>query len=219
MRPIAIVLLLAGLAQAQPQPQEDGLPPVPTVQTPPSGQKQHGFAMEIHMGTQLVALTGVGSLGLLGGGVFAGYKLNRFIFGIGFDLARVANSQSQPGADTSNATTAFFFAPGVRVAIVRSHDQRVDFFGQFDLGLGTSVDEQSPAPMGPQPDVLRFRLYYNLAPGVRFWAHPQFAIAALGGLHGDFAYTKTTDPGTNISASQQTTVTAIFAALQLMGVF
>jgi hypothetical protein len=222
MRPIAILLLSSSLqlAQAQsPPPPQDGLPPVPTVSAPPSGQKPRGFALEIHLGTQLAALAGAGNIGLIQGGFFAGYKLDRFIFGVGFDLARVASSMSVPGADTSQAATAFYFAPGIRATIVRSHDQRVDFFGQFDLGLGTSIDEQSPSPTGPQPNELRFRLYYNVAPGVRFWAHPQFSIGALAGVHGDFVYTKITQPNTNVSTSQQTTVTAIFAALQLMGVF
>lgn len=214
MRSIAIVLLLAGAAQAQDEPQ-----PIQTAPARPTGQKVSGFALEMRLGTELVALTGVGNVGLLSGGIFAGYKLDRFIFGLGFDIARAASGMSMPGADTSMATTVFFLTPGIRVAIVRSHDQRVDLFGQFDLGLGTSINEQSPAPMGPQPDVVNFRLYYNIGPGVRFWAHPQFAIGAVAGVHGDFAYTKTTDPGSNVSVSQSSTVTAIFASLQLMGVF
>src|SRR5262245_29574319 len=140
MRPIAIGLLLAGLAQAQ-----EGLPPAPSYTPPPqpAGQKRSGFALEVHMGTQLVSLGGIGggapaAIGLFGGGFFAGYKIDRIIFGLGFDLARVASSMSVPGADTSQAQTAFFFTPGIRVAILRSHDQRVEMTGQFDLGLGTT---------------------------------------------------------------------------------
>jgi hypothetical protein len=220
MRPIAIAMMLAGLAQAQ-----EGLPPTPTyAPPPPAGQKRTGFALETHIGTQLVAVGGLGAgapttIGLFSGGFFAGYKVDRFIFGLGFDLARVASSMSVPGADTSQAQTAFFFTPGIRVAILRSHDQRVEMTGQFDLGLGTTTEEQSPSPMGPQNSEVRFRLYYNLGPGVRFWVHPQFAIGAVTGVHGDFAYTKVTPPGSNTSTSTQSTVTSIFAALQLMGVF
>jgi hypothetical protein len=213
MRPIAIVCLWAGTVLAQ-EP----------MSTPPSGQKRNGFALEMHLGTQLVSLGGIGggpptALGLVSGGFFAGYKIDRFIFGLGFDLARVANSMSAPGADTSNASTAFFFTPGLRVAILRSSDQRVEMTGQFDLGLGTTTTEQSPSPTGPQPDETRFRLYYNLGPGIRFWVHPQFSIGALTGVHGDFAYTKTTPPMTNVSTSTSSTVTSIFAAIQLLGVF
>jgi hypothetical protein len=223
MRPIVIVMLLAAAAGA-----EEYIPPppaaaaTPTMTPPATGQKKNGFALELRVGTQLAIVPAAGGgavVGAFGGGIFAGYKLDRVIFGIGFDIARVASSMSMPGMDTSQATTAFFFAPGIRVAIVRSQDQRVELFGQFDLGLGTRVNEQSPAAMGPQPDETRFNLYYNIGPGVRFWVHPQFAVGAVGGVHGDFSYFKQTDPQTNISQSQSTTVTSIFAALQLTGVF
>jgi hypothetical protein len=215
MRSIAIVLLLAGGVLAQ-EPAPMG--------TPPSGQKRNGFTLETHVGTQLVTVGAIGggaptAIGLFGGGFFAGYKIDRIMVGLGFDLARVATGMSIPGADTSNASTAFFITPGVRVAILRSHDQRVEMTGQFDLGLGTTTTEQSPSPMGPQPEETRFRLYYNLGPGVRFWVHPQFAIGAVTGVHGDFAYTKTTPPMSTTSTSTSSTVTSIFAALQLLGVF
>jgi hypothetical protein len=228
MRPIVVCLALwSGTAWAQ-DPTITPPPEPPPVYTPQpihlpkvSGQKERGFAMEGRVGTQLLALTGVGTIGAVGGGVFAGYKIDRVIVGLGFDVARVATSTTQPGSDMSDATTAFFFTPGIRVAIVRSQDQRVDFFGLFDLGLGTVVQEESPPPTGTQPDVLRFRLKYDLGPGVRFWAHPQFAVGAVAGVHGDFAYTKTSTTifGTTTTSSQSTTLTSIFAALQLMGVF
>jgi hypothetical protein len=219
MRPLAIVLLLAGAASAQ-----EGYAPPPASMSTPSGQKRSGFALELHLGTQLVSLGGVGggapaALGLFGGGFFAGYKIDRIMFGLGFDLARVATGASAPGADMSNATTAFFFTPGIRVAILRSHDQRVEMTGQFDLGLGTTTSEQSPSPMGAQDQVTRFNLYYNIGPGVRFWVHPQFAIGAVTGVHGDFTYVKTTPPMSNVSTTQTSTVTSIFCALQLLGVF
>jgi hypothetical protein len=228
MKRIGLLLLVVGqgaLAQelAPPPP-----PPPPPSYSPPvhheKGQKERGFALEMSIGTHVVDITGLGttaSFGLIQGGLFAGYKIDRFIFGIGFDLARIATGSSSPGSDTSQAETSFFFVPGIRVAIFRSQDQRVDLFGQFDLGLGTVVDEESPKPTGTQPDVTRFRLNYNLGPGVRFWAHPQFAIGALVGVHGDYAYNKTTVTLGNVSQSTSTssTVTAIFAALQLLGVF
>src|SRR5262245_23692176 len=106
MRPIAIVVFLAGMAQAQ-----EGLPPTtPTYSPPPpSGQKRTGFALEVHMGTQLVNLGAVAgtptAIGLFAGGFFAGYKVDRFMFGLGFDIARVATAMSVPGADTSTADT------------------------------------------------------------------------------------------------------------------
>ena len=108
--------------------------------------------------------------------------------------------------------------PGFASPSCRSHDQRVELFGQFDLGLGTSVNEQSPAPRA-QPTI-NFRLYYDIGPGVRFWAHPQFAVGAVAGVHGDFACDQDAPTrGTNVSDRTSSTVTAIFASLQLMGVF
>jgi len=186
----------------------------------PAGQKRNGFTLETHIGTQVVNLTGVGNVGLIQGGVFAGYKIDRFIFGLGFDLARVATSMSQPGGDTSQADTVFEFVPGVRVAIVRSKDQRVELFGEFDLGLGTTVHEQSPTPAN-QPSRTNFNLSYQIGPGIRFWAHPQFAIGALVGVRGDYAYEKdsSTILGTTTTTSTSSTTTGIFAALQLLGVF
>jgi hypothetical protein len=230
MRRIAVVIaLLGGTAWAQDEPIPGTTPqPPPPVYTPTqinlpraTGQKERGFTMEGRIGTQLLALTGVGTVGAVGGGVMAGYKIDRVIIGLGLDLARVATAQSQPGSDQSDATTVILVTPGVRVTIVRSQDQRVDFFGMFDLGLGTSVQEESPPPTGTQPDVTRFRLRYDIGPGVRFWAHPQFAIAAVTGVHGDFAYTKTSTTilGMTTTATQHSTLTSIFAALQFMGVF
>jgi hypothetical protein len=206
---IGLVLALAAPALAQ------------EMATPlPAGQKRSGFTLETHVGTQLVALTGVANVGLVSGGIFAGYKIDRIIVGLGFDLARVATSMSQTGGDTSQANTVFLFVPGVRVAIVRSHDQRVELFGQFDLGLGTTVNEQSPTP-GNQPSRTNFNLSYQIGPGVRFWAHPQFAIGALAGVRGDYAYEKdtTTILGTTATTSTSSMTTSIFAALQLLGVF
>jgi hypothetical protein len=230
MKRIGLLLLLVGSggAHAQELAPPPPPPPSPSYAPPPAhhdkGQKERGFALELNIGTHVVDFTAVGTtatIGLISGGFFAGYKIDRFIFGLGFDLGRVASNNSSPGSDTSQAETSFFFVPGVRVAIFRSQDQRVDLFGQFDLGLGTVVNEESPKPTGTQPDVTRFRLNYNIGPGVRFWAHPSFAIGALVGVHGDYAYNKTTVTVGTVSQSTSTssTITAIFAAIQLMGVF
>src|SRR5437899_2157224 len=128
------------------------------------GQAHAGFAAEVHIATQLLALGGgqqTTAFGSVQGGIFAGYKLGRFIFGLGFDIARTASGASAPGAnDTSQARTAILFSPGVRVAIVRSADQRVELFGEFDIGFGHTFDEQSPSPQGTQPSTSNFHLTY-----------------------------------------------------------
>ncbi len=214
----AILVVLVG-ASAVANAQDPVLSP-PAVETP-VGQVKRGFAFEGHLGTQLVAITGVTNLGSFAGGFLLGYKIDRLIVGLGFDIARVASATRMNNNSTHDASTALYVTPGVRVAIVRSPDKRVELFGQVDIGLGGQIEEERPEPTGNQPNVTRFRLFYNLGPGVRFWAHPHFAVSAVTGVHGDFAYTRTsTDVGTTtVSSTQTSTVTSIFAALQLLGVF
>src|SRR5262249_7057051 len=132
--------------------------------------------------------TGAIQVGALQGGIFAGYKLSRVIVGLGLELSRVATGDRTGNVSTSQADTAIYVTPGVRVAIVRTADKRVELFGSLDIGLGTTIHEESPAPMGPQPDQTVFLLNYRLGPGVRFWAHPQFAISAIAGPQGRFSW-------------------------------
>ena len=82
------------------------------------GQVHQGFALELNISSRLFTIAGVGttiSFGALRGGFMAGYKLGRIIFGLGFDLSRVATGSSSPGSDNSQADTAIFFVPGVKV--------------------------------------------------------------------------------------------------------
>jgi hypothetical protein len=181
------------------------------------GQVYSGFALELHLGSQFLNLTGGGTsltVGALSGGFMAGYKISRFIFGLGFELSRVASGMSTPTASSSTAATGILFVPGLRVAIYRTPDGRVDLFGQFDMGFGTTVEERSP---GVATDESDFRLTYDIGPGVRYWVHPQFAFAALTGVAGNFTWIST---GTGTTAMTNSTgVTSIFATLQILGVF
>jgi hypothetical protein len=199
-------------------------PPAATTYRPPveNGQKETGFAFEVHLGSQLLSIGNGGNnlltLGTLQGGIFAGFKLGRLIVGLGFDIERIASGRSQTmQQDTSQAATAILFTPGVRFALLRSADHRVELFGQFDIGFGTSFNSQSPPPMGTQPDTSNFRITYDVGPGLRFWAAPQFALGAFVGLNGDFTTSSTTVPGT--TTTQTTGLTGIAAALQALGVF
>src|SRR3954453_8953114 len=113
---------------------------------PTAGQKPSGFVVEPHLGTTLFSFAtggiggGTAALSSLQGGFLLGAKINRVIFGIGFDLESVATGNTpQNGLPPTTATTDILFSPGVRVAIVRSADQRVELFGQCDLGFGTTV--------------------------------------------------------------------------------
>jgi hypothetical protein len=216
-------LLLALLLVATPALAEERLD---------GGQKHQGFALELSIGGRLVTINsnvnGMNapiSVNALQGGVFFGYKISRVIVGLGFDLSRVAIGSSTsglPNSDTSFAQTAILFTPGIRVAIVRSSDQRVELFGQFDIGFGTTVNEQSPGNAPSNNNLLI--VVYDIGPGVRFWAHPSFAVGALAGLNGDFSFTSRNVavgplPGMTTTQKNSTGLTSIFAALQFTGVF
>lgn len=186
------------------------------------GQADHGVVVEAKLGSELVSVAtgGIGTGSTLTfagvqGGIFGGYKIKRFIFGLGFDLTRVASGTSMSGAGTtSTATTAFSFAPGLSVAILRSADKRVELFGQFDMGFGTTVGDA----VANGESIFRFD--YDVGPGVRYWVHPQFAFAAFTGVDGAFEWDShaANGPG-NPSTTTSSGLTSIFAQLQFMGVF
>lgn len=186
-------------------------------ETPTDGQKRIGFVVEPHLGTTLFTFTTnntSGALGTLQGGFLVGAKIDRVIVGLGFDLARVATGANAGSGNptVTTATTDILFTPGVRVAIVRSADRRVELFGQFDIGFGTTVTDQNN-------NTSYFHLAYDVGPGIRFWAHRQFAVGAVTGVRGEFEFDTTHLAATNITTSQSSGLTSIFAALQLTGVF
>jgi len=185
-------------------------------------QADHGVVVEARVGTELfnLAATGGGTtagstLSGLQGGIFGGYKIKRVIFGLGFDIARVAtgSSTSGGGGTTSTATTSILFTPGVSVAILRSADKRVELFGQFDMGFGTTVGDA----IANNESV--FRLTYDVGPGLRYWVHPQFAFGALAGITGAFAWDFRNGTGGAPSTTTSSGLTSIFTQLQFMGVF
>lgn len=182
------------------------------------GQADHGVVVEARLGSDLVSIatgampTSTFTFAGVQGGIFGGYKIKRVIFGLGFDLARVASGMSMSGTNvtTSSATTSIMFTPGVSVAIVRSADKRVELFGQFDMGFGTTVGG------GVATNESIFRLSYDVGPGLRYWAHPQFAFGALAGVNGAFVWDTR---GNNPSTTSSSGLTSIFAQLQFLGVF
>ena len=184
------------------------------------GQIDHGVVVAARLGSELLNLGGSTTTGMtsfvvggLQGGIFGGYKIKRVIFGLGFDLSRVATGTSAGGSTMSTATTSILFSPGVSVAIVRSSDKRVELFGQFDLGFGTTVGDAIATGESV------FRLNYDLGPGVRYWVHPQFAFGALAGLNGSFLWDTRAAMNGMPSTTSSTGLTSIFAQLQFMGVF
>lgn len=183
------------------------------------GQADHGVVVEARIGSELLSLgsTGMGtttfSIGGVQGGIFGGYKIKRFIFGLGFDLSRVASGTSTGNTSTSTSNTSILFTPGVSVAIVRSADKRVELFGQFDMGFGTTVGDSIATGESI------FRLTYDVGPGLRYWVHPQFAFGALAGLNGSFMWDMRSANNGLPSTTSSSGLTSIFAQLQFMGVF
>lgn len=228
-----VLILLAGPAFAQ-----DPLTPPPTTLTPTaspgytapvvheSGQKETGFVAMVGIGSEVFSLGNVGNntvtLGVIEGSVFGGFKFGRFIAGLGFNILRVATGRSGTNQqDQSDAQTAILFTPGAQVAILRSSDDRVELFGAFSLGFGHTFTEQNPSPPPGGVERGNFRFRYEIGPGIRFWAAPQFAIGALTGVRGDFEFDsqKQTNGGMTVEANTSNGLTSIFAELQLMGVF
>jgi hypothetical protein len=208
---LALVMLAGGGARAEER--IDG------------GQVHQGVALNLHLSTRLVDF-GVNPgapggqtirFGGVQGGIFLGYKIGRVIAGLGFDIARLASGFSSPGTpEQSTADTDILFSPGLRIALVRSPDQRVELFGEFDLGFGHRFHEPSPQG-GTQTSTSNFRFQYIVGPGVRYWPHPHFALEFLAALTGDFEFDSSTTAGvTNNSSSG---VTSILAQIGGVGVF
>jgi hypothetical protein len=176
----------------------------PAAAQQPTGPKDRGFALEVQMGTRLLALDlGIGgmySLSGVEGGFFAGYKFGRWQVGGGIDFQRVS---SETGG-TTDASSLLSFMPGVRVAILRSADERVELFGQVDFGFGHLFMDNNGEDHN--------RIIYQIGPGLRLWFHPNFAVGALVGLRGEFDIQEG-DNGTT------TGVTSIFGRVTFTGVF
>lgn len=166
----------------------------------PAGPKDRGFALEINLGARITPVDlGVASfqVPLLHGGFFAGYKLGRFMIGGTFEYARAA---SDPDFGDKDSADRFVFMPGVRVAILRSADERVELYGQADVGFGHYwLSDQDGAHV----------VQFQVGPGVRLWFHPNFAAAAMFGLRGEHYIYDDASYG----------FTGLFASVALTGVF
>jgi hypothetical protein len=212
------LLFVAALAD-----RSDADPAAPSAASPiaaASGQVQNGVVVQVRLGTRQLGFAngagGTATTAEVQGAFLAGYKVDRFIFGLGIDVLRTsAESSSSPQFSGSQSQTALLISPGVQMALLRSADQRVELFAELDLGYG-HVFASNSAQTTP-PDTSNRRIDYTVGPGLRFWAAPQFAFAGLVGLSGDFATVSET-MGT-FTQTNSISVTSIVAQLQLMGVF
>lgn len=218
-----------GEPEAEPAPAALRAAPLPVVVSSPR-QRDKGFALLCNFSARLFTVAADGSSTpsqtALQGGVFAGYKLHRWVFGLGFDLSSFdTETIFKDGTNTARglvSTTGFVFAPGAQVAILRSSDQRIELLGAAQLGLGTIIsrteqDPPLPPELQPENNQRTFYLQYRIAPGLRVWALPQLAFNLLTGLSGDHLFTFINNPSGN--QVNQRSSTAFFVNFGAMGVF
>ena len=91
---------------------------------------------------------------------------------------------------------------------------------QIEFGRTFTSTSQNPViPPSYSPDVnnSNFHIAYQIAPGLRYWAHPQFALTLTTGLTGDdFFYTQNQPSGLRGDAVN---TLSLFGSLGALGVF
>lgn len=195
-----------------------------------SKQKQRGLTLLCNFSARLFMIAADGtnqpSQTAMQGGIFGGYKLGRFLFGLGFDLSNfqteVAYNDGTNSAKAVVSNTGFLFSPGAQVAVLRSGDGRVELIGAAQLGFGSIVsrsyqDPELPPELQAVNNQRTFYFQYRVAPGLRVWALPQLAFNLLTGLSGDHLFTYTDNPSGN--QNNQRASTAFYVNLGAMGVF
>lgn len=205
-------------------------PPPPVAAPLLTRQRDRGFALLCNFSARLFMIAADGSntpsQTPLQGGVFGGYKLNRWVFGLGFDISSFdTETIYSDGRNTARgvvSNTGFVFSPGAQVAILRSSDQRIEFLGALQVGLGSIVARSYQEPELPVEQQVvdnqsTFYLQYRIAPGLRFWALPQLAFNLLTGISGDHLFTFIDNPSGN--QTNQRGTTAFFLNFGAMGVF
>jgi hypothetical protein len=196
----------------------------------PFKQKERGFALFCNFTARLFMVDAGGNTNPtqepLSGGLFAGYKLDRLLVGLGFDISSFDTFvQYNSGPNSSKITvtnTGFLVAPGAQVAILRTADRRFELIGSAQLGLGSVVSRTVRSPDLPPDfqvanDESTFYLTYRVAPGLRFWPYPHLAFSVLTGFGGDYLFTFRNNPSGN--QTDQNGTTAFFFNLGALGVF
>lgn len=205
-------------------------PPPAPVPAPALRQKERGLVLFSSFTARLFMIAADGSntpsQTALQGGVFGGYKLNRLIVGLGFDLSSfdITVKFKDGGNSTSSviSNTGFLFSPGAQLALISSADRRTELIGLGQIGLGsifsrTYQDPELPIELRPENNERTFYLTYRVGPGLRFWAQPQLALSLITGVAGDYLFTFLDNPSGN--RTDQRGSTAFFINLGALGVF
>lgn len=246
---LASALCLCGIGPALAQSGGDASPPAATsdssTSTPSASeiaaasggessgglkQKKNGITVALSLITRSPFVQTSGTNSFVGSGIagemFAGYKLDRFFFGLGFSIDHAGNSTrlaSAAGYSTTNVeSTSFLISPGLQVAALRAASGRLELLGAVQFGFGRAVtsrvdDPVLPPSVSPSYPSTNFHLNYQIGPGLRFFFIPQFALQLLSGIEGDHFFASQDAPS-GLRADQINSV-SIFGKLGLLGVF
>lgn len=193
-------------------------------------QKQNGIAVQLSLVTRMPFVQSSGTAASLttgiSGDMFAGYKLDRFLFGLGFAIDHNATTTtlSSPSGNsaTNTQTTSFLISPGLQVAALRAASGRLELIGAVQFGFGRAVTSRTDNPTLPSTVLTQyptdnFHLKYQIGPGLRFFFIPQFALTLISGIEGDHFFA-TQDAPSGLRADNLATV-SVFGKLGLLGVF
>jgi hypothetical protein len=199
---------------------------------PSAGPVNAGFALQ----TSLVAAPLALDKDLIGlstfeGGLFFGYKMDRVVFGVGFDFSNWSehdtvndfdpNTMNPVEVSVDRSTYSFVIYPEVQVAFARSADRRAELYGAVSLGLGTWDTTSTrdpdlfpdPNPTTTEPTRIRFR--WRAGPGVRYWVHPNIGMSLLAGFSGNYMFLD----GDTALESSSVGLTSLYTQIGLLGVF
>lgn len=173
-----------------------------------SGQAERGFVMSASLGVRpslIVLDSGTAAQSFtLQGGLAIGFKYKRVVLTLGVDFG---GTDSKRTFSTDRAFNVLVI-PGLQIALYQSRDHRVELIGSLRAGAGASMVSSDVSSPSPTPLVM-----YEIAPGVRYWAHKQLALQALAGVGGEYAFS------TGTSSTQSTGVHSLVASLGAIGVF
>ncbi len=193
-----------------------------------------GFVVGASLGLSLAVVGTSGPQPTLQPGIALGWKIDRAVLTVGAEFANLSTSvvtavRSGAKSSVSSSDSAFLIVPGVQIALVRSGDGRVEMLGAARFGIGGPTNNTSTDPaVVVTPSTLttsRTSFMYELAPGVRYWAHRHFALNLLAGFRGDYLFLSTsgTFPKdtavTSVVSSSTAGTNGIFASIGGIGVF
>lgn len=184
-----------------------------------------GFALQTNISTAAQTfdddLVGLYSLE---GNFALGYKTGGLILSVGLNFNVFTETSTYDGSIESPTETfkrtyyTFVVGPDIQFTIVRSADQRAEIFGLTSLGIGTwdafseTIPDNNPSTE-PEVDETRLNIRWRIAPGVRYWLHPNIAAGLAAGVLGDHRIFNRENDDNSL------TVIAPFAQFGLLGAF